>query len=310
MQRIGNSATHAMRNFRRYWGLYLLLLPTLVYIAVFLYGPMYGMLVAFKEFNSKLGITASPWANPFYKYLQRFFTSYNFWPLIRNTLTLSLYSLVASFPIPIVFALFLNQINNLKYKKIVQTVSYAPYFISTVVLVSMLHIFLSPATGVVNRAIVALGGEAYYFMGTQSAFKHVYVWSNVWQSTGWSSIIYVATLSSVSQELHEAAIMDGANKLRRIWHIDVPALIPTMVTMLILNMGRILSVGFEKAFLMQNNLNSAVSEIISTYVFKVGILSGQFSYSTAIGMFNAVVCCVMVLLVNWISRRTTEESLW
>jgi len=271
---------------------------------------MYGLLIAFKEYNSRLGITASPWAAPFYKYLERFFNSYNAWRLIRNTLTLSLYSLAATFPIPIVFALLLNQLSNLKYKKVVQTISYAPYFISTVVLVSMLNIFLSPTTGVINRAIVAFGGEPVYFMGIESAFKHVYVWSNVWQSTGWSSIIYVATLASVSPELHEAAIVDGATKLQRITHVDLPAILPTMVTMLILNVGRILSIGFEKVFLMQNNLNSAVSEIISTYVFKVGILSGQFSFSTAIGMFNAVICCVLVLLVNWISRRVTEASLW
>lgn len=297
-------------NFQRYWGLYLLLLPTLIYAAIFLYGPMYGLLIAFKDYNSKLGVTGSPWADPFYKYLQRFFTSYNCGKLIGNTLTISLYTLAASFPIPILFALMLNQLPNGKFKKLVQTVSYAPHFISTVVLVSMLSVFLAPSSGIVNILITKLGGQAFYFMGSESAFKHVYVWSGIWQSMGWSSIIYVAALAGVSPDQHEAAIVDGANKIQRIWYVDIPAIMPTAVTMLILNTGNIMSIGFEKAFLMQNNLNTGASEIISTYVYKVGILNGQFSYSTAIGMFNAVICCVMVLLVNWISRKTTESGLW
>ena len=302
--------TAVCANFKRYWGLYLLLLPTLIYVAVFLYGPMYGLQIAFKNYNAKLGVVGSPWADPFYKYLARFFTSFNCAKLIKNTLTISLYSLFASFPIPIIFALLLNQLPNGKFKKVVQTVSYAPHFISTVVLVSMLNVFLAPSSGIVNLLITKLGGQAFYFMGNEGAFKHVYVWSGIWQSMGWSSIIYVAALASVSPELHEAAIVDGASKIQRIWYVDIPAIMPTAVTMLILNTGTIMSVGFEKAFLMQNNLNTGASEIISTYVYKVGILNGQFSYSAAIGMFNSVVCCVMVLLVNWISRKTTETSLW
>ena len=297
-------------NIRRYWGLYLLLLPTLVYAAVFLYGPMYGLLIAFKDYNAKLGIAGSPWADPFYKYLERFFTSYNCGRLIGNTLTLSVYTLFASFPIPILFALMLNQLPNGRFKKTVQTVSYAPHFISTVVLVCMLNVFLAPSSGVVNLLITRLGGKAFYFMGSESAFKHVYVWSDIWQNLGWSSIIYVAALAGVSPDQHEAAIVDGANKLQRIWYVDIPAIMPTAVTMLILNTGTIMSIGFEKAFLMQNNLNTGASEIIATYVYKVGILNGQFSYSAAIGMFNSVICCVLVLLVNWVSRKTTESSLW
>jgi len=302
--------TAVCANFKRYWGLYLLLLPTLIYVAIFLYGPMYGLQIAFKDYNARLGVVGSPWADPFYKYLARFFNSFNCAKLIKNTLTISLYSLLASFPIPIIFALLLNQLPNGKFKKAVQTVSYAPHFISTVVLVSMLNVFLAPSSGIVNLLINKLGGQSFYFMGNEAAFKHVYVWSGIWQSMGWSSIIYVAALAGVSPELHEAAIVDGASKVQRIWYVDIPAIMPTAVTMLILNTGNIMSVGFEKAFLMQNNLNTGASEIISTYVYKVGILNGQFSYSAAIGMFNSVVCCVMVLLVNWISRKTTETSLW
>lgn len=302
--------TRVWANLKRYWGLYLLLFPTIVYVAIFLYGPMYGLLIAFKEYNAKLGIFNSPWADPFYKYLKRFFTSYNCAKLIGNTLTLSLYTLLASFPLPILFALGLNQLPNGRFKKAVQTISYAPHFISTVVLVSMLNVLLAPSTGVVNHLITWLGGQPFYFMGNEGAFKHVYVWSGIWQSLGWSSIIYVAALAGVSPELHEAAIVDGATKLQRIVHVDIPAIMPTAVTMLILNTGTIMSVGFEKAYLMQNTLNTGASEIIATYVYKVGILNGQFSYSAAIGMFNSVVCCAMVLLVNWISRKTTESSLW
>lgn len=306
----GRTLRYAKANLKRYWGLYILLLPTLVYAAIFLYGPMYGLLIAFKDYNARLGVTGSPWADPFYRYLERFFTSYNCGKLIQNTLTLSLYTLAASFPLPILFALALNQLPNGPYKKIVQTVSYAPHFISTVVLVSMLNVLLAPSSGVVNHLITGLGGQPFYFMGNEGAFKHVYVWSGIWQSLGWSSIIYVAALAGVNPELHEAAVMDGATKLQRIVHVDLPSIMPTAVTMLILNTGSIMSVGFEKAFLMQNNLNTGASEIISTYVYKVGILNGQFSYSAAIGMFNSVVSCSMVLLVNWISRRTTDSSLW
>lgn len=295
---------------KRHWGLYLLLLPTLIYVAVFLYGPMYGVLIAFKEFNSKLGITGSPWADPAFKYFTRFFTAYNFSRLIGNTLTLSIYTLLAAFPIPIIFALLLNQMAGKRFKKLVQTVSYAPHFISVVVLVSMLNVFLAPSSGIVNILLRLVGGKPIFFMGTESLFKHIYVWSGIWQSTGWSSIIYVASLAGVSPELHEAAIMDGATKRQRIWHVDLPSIMPTAITMLILNTGSIMSLGFEKAFLMQNNLNSASSEIIATYVYKVGILNGQFSFSTAIGLFNSVACCLMVLMVNWISRKTTENSLW
>jgi putative aldouronate transport system permease protein len=217
---------------------------------------------------------------------------------------------VAQFPIPIFFALLLNQMRQRRFRKVVQTVSYAPHFISMVVLVGMLNVFLSPSTGIVNILIKSLGGEAVYFLGKADLFRPVYVWSGVWQDTGRSAIIYIAALSSIEQELHEAAMVDGASKLQRTIYIDIPGIMPTAVIMLILNLGRVMSVGFEKAYLMQNTLNIASSEIISTYVYKVGLLNAQFSLSTAIGLFNSVISCVLVVFVNFIARRYSDTSLW
>ena len=288
--------------------LYLLLLPAVLYALIFLYAPMGGVLIAFKDYSPTKGIFGSPWVG--LKYFLRFFNSYNFGEIFYNTLSLSVYNLVAQFPIPIVFALLLNQMRHRRFKKVVQTVSYAPHFISMVVLVGMLNVFLSPSTGVVNALIKALGGNAVYFLGKAELFRPVYVWSGVWQDTGRSAIIYIAALSGIEQELHEAAMVDGASKLQRTLYIDIPGIMPTAVIMLILNMGRIMSVGFEKAYLMQNTLNISASEIISTYVYKVGLLNAQFSLSTAIGLFNSVISCVLVVSVNYIARRYSDTSLW
>ena len=291
-------------------GLYLLFLPSLIYVIVFLYGPMYGVLIAFKDFSASQGIWNSPWATPLFRHFTRFFDSYRFVTLIKNTLTLSVYTLAVGFPIPIILALVLNQTNNKAYKKVTQFVSYIPYFISTVVLVGMLSVFLSPQSGIVNIITKMLGGQPIFYMGEARLFKHVYVWSNVWQTMGWSSIIYIASLSGVNPELHESAVIDGASKIRRIISIDLPLILPTVMTMLVLNSGRIMSVGFEKAFLMQNNLNIEASEIISTYVYKVGLLDAQFSFSAAVGLFNSVINCVLVLAVNYLSKKLTNNSLW
>ena len=288
--------------------LYLLLLPAVLYALIFLYAPMGGVLIAFKDYSPTKGIFGSPWVG--LKYFLRFFNSYNFGEIFYNTLSLSVYNLVAQFPIPIVFALLLNQMRHRRFKKVVQTVSYAPHFISMVVLVGMLNVFLSPSTGVVNALIKALGGNAVYFLGKAELFRPVYVWSGVWQDTGRSAIIYIAALSGIEQELHEAAMVDGASKLQRTLYIDIPGIMPTAVIMLILNLGRIMSVGFEKAYLMQNTLNISASEIISTYVYKVGLLNAQFSLSTAIGLFNSVISCVLVVSVNYIARRYSDTSLW
>lgn len=289
-------------------GLYLLLLPAVLYALIFLYAPMGGVMIAFTDYSPTKGIFGSPWVG--LKYFVKFFNAYNFQQIFFNTLTLSVYSLVAQFPIPILFALLLNQMRQRRFKKLVQTVSYAPHFISTVVLVGMLNVFLSPSTGVINALIKSFGGEAVYFLGKADLFRPVYVWSGVWQDTGRSAIIFIAALTSIEQELHEAAMVDGASKLQRTLYIDIPGIMPTAVIMLILNLGRIMSVGFEKAYLMQNTLNITASEIISTYVYKVGLLNAQFSLSTAIGLFNSAITFVLVVSVNSLARRYSDTSLW
>jgi putative aldouronate transport system permease protein len=300
---------------RRIWahikqdgGLYLLLLPAVLYALIFLYAPMGGVMIAFTDYSPTKGIFGSPWVG--LKYFVKFFNAYNFKQIFFNTLSLSVYNLVAQFPIPILFALLLNQMRQRRFKKLVQTVSYAPHFISTVVLVGMLNVFLSPSTGVINALIKSIGGEAVYFLGKADLFRPVYVWSGVWQDTGRSAIIYIAALASIEQELHEAAMVDGASKLQRTLYIDIPGIMPTAVIMLILNLGRIMSVGFEKAYLMQNTLNITASEIISTYVYKVGLLNAQFSLSTAIGLFNSAITFVLVVSVNSLARRYSDTSLW
>lgn len=297
-----------LARIRQDGGLYLLLLPAVLYALIFLYGPMGGVLIAFKDYSPTKGIFGSPWVG--FKYFNRFLNAYNFSQIFFNTLWLSVYSLVAQFPIPIIFALLLNQMRHRRYKKIVQTVSYAPHFISMVVMVGILNVFLSPSTGLVNALIKGFGGEAVYFLGRADLFRSVYVWSGVWQDTGRSAIIYIAALAGIEQELHEAAMVDGASKLQRTLYIDIPGIMPTAIIMLILNLGRIMSVGFEKAFLMQNTLNITRSEIISTYVYKVGLQNAQFSLSTAIGLFNSIISCILVYTVNSVARRVGETSLW
>ncbi len=288
--------------------LYLFLLPTIIYIIIFHYVPMYGVQIAFRNFIATKGISGSEWVG--FAHFQRFFNSYYFGELIRNTLTLSITSLAAGFPVPIIFALLLNQLTNIRYKKIIQTVTYAPYFISTVVIVGMIIIFLSPRTGLVNHLIRFFGGEAVFFMSKPEWFRPLYILSNIWQNTGWGAIIYIASLSKIDPTLHEAAIMDGATKIDRIIHIDIPGIIPTVVIILILNLGSVMSVGFEKVYLMQNSLNSQTSEIISTYVYKTGMLGAQFSFSAAVGLFNSVINFILLAIVNKIAQKMSDVSLW
>jgi putative aldouronate transport system permease protein len=238
------------------------------------------------------------------------FKGFYFMDSLRNTLVLSFYSLIAGFPFPIVFALFLNAVLQPRFKKFVQTIAYAPNFISTVVIVGMLKIFLSPSSGFINRIIEALGGKAINFFASPQIFPHLYVWSGIWQSTGWGAVIYFAALAGASPELHEAAIVDGASRLRRIWHIDLPCIIPTAVILLIMNVAGVVNVGFEKVWLMQTPLNIATSEVISTYSYKVGIEQIQYSYSAAVGMFNSAVTFVLLMIVNKISNKVTDISLW
>ena len=290
--------------------LYLLVLLPVAYIFVFMYIPMYGTQIAFREFMAIQGIWGSDWVG--LKYFQKFFDSPYFVRVVRNTLEISLYTLIAGFPFPILLALALNSSLNRRFKKTVQMVTYAPYFISTVVMVGMLFQFLSPRIGFVNDILALLGFERVMFLSEPALFSSVYVWSGVWQLTGWNSIIYLAALSTVDPELHEAAIVDGANRLRRILHVDIPSVLPTIVILLIIQSGQIMTLGFEKVYLMQVPLNLARSEIIATYVYKVGLVSSipNYSYGAAIGLFNAVINLLLVLAVNRLSKTTTGQSLW
>lgn len=297
-------------RFRRQWPLYVLLLPTLVYVFIFKYLPMTGLVIAFQDFKPAKGIWGSNFVG--LKHFTTLLGRQQFMTLLKNTLTLSLYSLIAGFPLPILLALGLNGCPSSKFRRTVQTVTYAPHFISTVVLCGMVNIFFSPSTGIVQNLLNALGlheGYLYTLIDPQS-FPHLYVWSGVWQGMGWGSIVYLSALTGVDPSLHEAATVDGATKLQRVWHIDLLAILPTIVVLLILRVGDILSVGFEKAFLLQNAMNTSTSEIISTYVYKLGLKDGRYSLATAVGLFESVVSFALLIAVNALSRRLTENSLW
>lgn len=292
------------------WQLYVLILPALVYLVIFAYGPMLGITIAFKDFKPHKGIFGSDWVG--LKHFERFFAMNKFKLAFKNTITLSLYSLIAGFPLPIILAMLLNSCPYLRLKKTVQTVTYAPHFISMVVIVGMLRVFFSPTTGLIGHILRAMGliDGPLMVLTDPGAFAHMYVWSGVWQGMGWSSIIYLGALTGVDPSLHESAVIDGANKLQRILHIDLPAITPTIVVLLVLNCGSIMNVGFEKVFLLQNSLNLSASETIATYVYKVGIQDSQYSFSTAINLFNSVINFVLLIIVNSISRALGETALW
>jgi putative aldouronate transport system permease protein len=295
-------------NLRKHSQLYLLLLPPLGYVFIFNYLPMYGIQIGFKDFRSSLGIWGSPWAG--LKHFIRFINYPYFKVLIWNTISINLYSLAAGFPVPIILALLINEIRTKRFKKIVQMITYAPHFISTVVICGMILLFTNKSTGIINHLIAALGFERTEFLSDPRWFKTVYVLSGIWQNAGWNSIIYLAVLAGVSPELVEAARIDGASRFRIIWHVNIPHIIPTVIILFILNCGSLLSLGFEKVWLLQNPLNMDASEIISTYIYKVGLLGSQFSYSTAIGLFNTAVNLVLLIMVNTISSKLSETSLW
>ncbi|EES71679.1 ABC transporter, permease protein [Paenibacillus sp. oral taxon 786 str. D14] len=296
-----------LARWKRYYDLYLLLLPTLLYFAIFEYGPIYGLQIAFKNFLPFKGILDSPWVG--FDNFQRFIENYKFWEILLNTITISIYELVL-FPIPIILALLINQLTSRKFKRIVQTVTYAPHFISTVVIVGMLYLFTNPRNGIINQLLEGLGFHSIYFMAKAEWFTSIFVWSGVWQNAGWGTIIYLAALTSINPELHESAVVDGASKIKRIWHIDLPGIMPTVIVLLILSIGNFMSVGFEKVYLMQNPLNISTAEIIQTYVYKSGLLNAQYSYSAAIGMFNSVINCILLVSVNFIAKRFSQTSLW
>nr|WP_249730645.1 ABC transporter permease subunit [Paenibacillus sp. J2TS4] len=299
---------YAARSVRRNWELYLLLIPVIAYYVIFKYVPMYGVQIAFKDFMASKGIWGSPWVG--FDHFERLFNSYYFWRLIKNTLGIGIYELVVGFPVPIILALMINEVRAPFFRKTVQTVTYAPHFLSTVVLAGMVLIFLAPGNGLVNQLIKLFGGAPVSFMTEPGWFKSIFVFSGVWQNMGWGSIIYLAALTGIDPQLHEAAKVDGASRLQRIWHINLPGIMPTIVILLILNAGNLMGVGFEKVLLLQNDLNMEASDVLSTYVYRSGILEAQYSFSAAVDLFNAIVNFILLVSVNYISRKVSETSLW
>lgn len=291
-----------------HWPLYVLILPPVIYVAIFSYVPMYGVLLAFKQYMPLEGIIGSPWVG--FSHFEQFFSSPSSWRIIKNTILISIYSLVAGFPLPILLAVALNEVRIQWFKKSVQMLTYAPYFISSVVLVGIVMQVLDPRIGLINQFIQLFGGDPINFMGDPQSFRSIYVWMGIWQGTGYGAIIYLAALAGVSKDLQEASIIDGASKVRRIWHVDLPSIRSTIVILLVLSIGGIMSVGFETIYLMQNNLNLSVSEIISTYVYKVGLINSNYGFSTAIGLFNSIINLILLIIANFTARKLTDSGLW
>jgi putative aldouronate transport system permease protein len=283
------------------------LLPAVIVTFMFIYIPMWGAQIAFRDYLPNKGIWGSAWVG--LRHFTRFVNSYQFWNLLRNTIGISLYQLFAGFPLPIILALIFNQLKDGPFKRFTQTVTYAPHFISVVVLVGLLHVFLNPRNGLVNVLFMAIGKDPVYFVGIQKYFWHLYVVSGIWQSTGWAAILYLAALSGIDPELYEAAKIDGTTRFQRIVHIDIPGILSTIVILFILNTGRLMNVGFEKTFLMQNPLNLGASEVISTYVYKVGLIQAQFGFAAAVGLFNGVVNLVLLFFVDRIAKRLGSGGL-
>nr|WP_249306084.1 ABC transporter permease subunit [Lederbergia citrea] len=293
---------------KRHWQLYFLVLPPVLYFLIFKYIPMANSVIAFKDYSVVQGIWGSPWAG--WRHFELFFNNPQFWTLVKNTFFLSVYALLVGFPIPIILALCLNEVRNGIFKRSVQMITYAPYFISTVIIVSMIMLFFSPRLGIATQFLELVGLDAQNILGSPSAFRHIYVWSDVWQSAGYSAIIYLAALAGVSPELYEAAKVDGASRLQRIIYIDIPSILPVAVIILILGVGNIMAIGFEKVYLLQNPLNLPTSEIIATYVYKIGLLNANFSFATAVGLFNSIINLILLVVVNSIARKVSNNSLW
>ena len=303
--------TRGGRLWRRIWAaryLYLMLLPVFLYYVIFRYGPMLGLSIAFKNYNAFLGFDKSPWVG--FKYFEQFFNSVYLWRLVRNTLLINLYDLLFNFPAAIILALLINEVQKRRFKKTVQTITYLPYFISSVVIASMLVQFLSPSSGIINNLIASLGGERQYFMVQPESFRTIYTLMNLWKSIGWNSIIFLAAISGINGELYEACMVDGGGYLRRMWHITLPGIASTIVVLLIMRLGHVMDAGYETILLLQNNANLETSDVIGTYVYRRGLKGGEYSYGTAVGMFQSVIGFALVIFANWLSRRYSETSLW
>lgn len=305
---IPNNKKTAFQQISKHPTLYLLMLIPICIVLIFKYYPMYGVTLAFKDYDFRAGILGSEWVG--FKYFKEILTTPNMGRYLLNTLLLSFYQIIFAMPLPIVLALAINNVKNKGFKKTVQLVTYAPHFISVVVLVGIMQQFFALRGGFVNNVILFFGGEAFNFMGDASLFRLFYVGSGIWQSTGYAAIIYIAALAGVDPSLYEAASIDGASTFRKVINIDIPSIAPTIIILLILQSGSVLSIGFEKAYLMQNPLNYSVSEIISTYVYKTGLLNARYSFSTAVSLLNSLVNLVLLFTVNTISRKVSETSLW
>lgn len=307
----GISKWMRQRGIQKNWQFYLMLLLPMAWYVIFCYMPMPGIILSIKKYSALKGVYGSPLANPWYKWFAKYFTSPYFLRTLTNTFILSGTSLVLGFPLPIILALMLNEISNKGYQKFVQNLTYVPHFLSTVVIVGMLTSFTNRDYGIVNKLFAATGKPVDNWMQVPSLFRTLYVGSGIWQNLGWDSIIYIAALAGVDPQLHESAKIDGANRFQCLWHINIPSILPTIIILLILNSGSILSVGFEKVYLMQNNMNMAVSDVISTYVYRISLLdSNQFELSTAIGLFNSAANCLMLIIVNAISAKLGDTKLW
>ena len=287
--------------------LYIMMLLPIIYYILFHYLPLYGVLIAFKDYKIAKGVWGSPWVG--FKWFEKFLADPYFWKLVKNTLLLNIYGLLWGFPVPILLALMLNEVTNAKFKRAIQTVSYLPHFISTVVVCGMVMNFLS-LDGIINQIIAAFGFDKIQFMVLPEWFRTIFTASGIWQTCGWTSIIYLSALTSVDQEILEAAMIDGANRFQRIIHVDLPAIVPTIITMLIFNCASIMNIGFDKVYLMQNDMNIDRAEVISTFVYKVGLTRGDFSFSTAAGLFQSLVSFILLVIVNKICKTVTETSLW
>ncbi|MGW7158081.1 ABC transporter permease [Paenibacillus taichungensis] len=297
-----------IRTWNRNKALWLLFLPCLLYYLIFRYAPMFGLVITFKDYNLFKGIWASDWVG--FKYYRMFLENPDFWPLMKNTFLLGLYKLVFGFPAPILLAILLNEVRRAAFKRFVQTVSYLPHFISNVIVASMVIMFLSPTGGLIKNLLAGIGIGPINFMNEPGLFRGIYVLSEIWQHIGWETIIYLAALTAIDPQLYEAADMDGASRLRKIWHVTLPGISPAIVITLILNIGKVLEIGFEKVFLMQNPAIYDTADIISTYVYRVGMVQGNFSYGASIDLFMGVISLIFIYTANWLSRRLSETSLW
>lgn len=305
---LGSRLSTAGKKLWRCKYLYLMLLPALIWYFIFMYAPLYGAQIAFRDFMPSVGISGGKWVG--FKYFIQFFNSEYFWRLMRNTLGISLYSIVVGFPIPIILALLMNELRNERFKKGVQTVVYLPHFISAVVVVSLINAMLSPSNGLINQIIQLFGGDPIHFMAEPKYFKTVYVLSDIWQTAGYGSIVYLAALTGIDPSLYEAATVDGASKWKKLLHITLPCILPTIMIMLILRMGSVFTVGYEKIMLMYNEATYETADVISTYVYRRAFLGGEYSFSAAVGLFNSIINFIVIIVFNKISKRVSEVSLW